>query len=1179
MGFGYLRKILLIALVFVFIASFSVSAAAERLIFDEEVFICFDEHGNENRDCRGNYSIEWDNEINSRIVFESYFVDDDGEVNLVNSRGSTYNVFREYDGINNPVHDPSHSVYIGKNLTSYMTNGTNMLEGYAKDLGRIVSYVGGRIKIYAYDQPANTPPRISGLPDFRYEKDSGPKHHIVDLRDYSYDAETCDNDLQFSIISQNTSAINCYIDDSYYVSCYNPEREGTSYIKVRVYDEEREYAEDTFSIRVNDISPPNTRPVIFGIPNEEIDLDSGPLYNLVDLRDYAYDLETPDSELEFEIISQNSSIIYCAVTNGYINCRAPRSEGTSTIRVRVYDEERAYDDDYFNITVSDNSNTGPEIEELPNQTINKDSGSQHEIFDLRDYAEDNETTENDLRFDVIEESNEEIIHCYIEDNYYLSCYAPEETGTSDVTIRVYDEEDAYDEDTFRITVNESPPENRAPDFYEIYYYEYIEENSDYSERLIDLWTEVYDAEDDDDELYFFVENQSDEDLIDCRIEDNRWFECYAPENNETGMNSVVVVARDTQGAEGATTVVVKVEEASYTTCGEIDLDSYRIELDESTTEYHTFTLSNDSSRDFDIESIYAYDNSSYFSLYEEYYPSYVDSYDSEDIEIKVRAYSVSSNKTSEGHLRVRGEFSNGDSCEEIFDFDVKVFDDDDNDEPGCSDIEIDIDDLHIDEDDSEEFTFYVKNNSDETFYIDSSYPKFDEDSRDFRITLTDDERTLSRGERGKFKMRINSDSVSENETEKVKVYLKGEFSGGNDCSNIYEYFDVTVRDEDDYDDPECGDVDIQVYDITVDEDETEYQKFYIKNNSDSTFHVESIYPSESSSYFSITKTSSPSQVYSGDKESFELKIKSNTVSSSKTGEVKVTLKGYFSGGPYCRSSGIKEYFDIKVRDEADDDPEPPVEGELKLRLSSPAITMKDVREKEISLRIENDSNDDFCVDLEAVPSSSYVTAELERDEVCVDEGESKTIFVKIKAEKAGDYTIKIKGSYENEEETAVIALKVEDETEGEPVVTILSYPAEIKIGEETRKEIEVVVENNSNLDLVDATIEFVNLPDGIKINYAHRKDVPANSTETIKAELENESAEAGDYGLFIKVSYTGGSLSKTSELTIEEVEESVSPPTGFLTLGSMASPITIALLFMIVVLLAVLVLVRYYNSK
>jgi hypothetical protein len=80
------------------------------------------------------------------------------------------------------------------------------------------------------------------------------------------------------------------------------------------------------------------------------------------------------------------------------------------------------------------------------------------LIDLWSYTTDADTVDEDLRFSIVGQTNEDLLVCSVEYNQYLGCNMPNGFGYSDVTVEVSDGEFS-DRDSFRITVRR---DNSAP---------------------------------------------------------------------------------------------------------------------------------------------------------------------------------------------------------------------------------------------------------------------------------------------------------------------------------------------------------------------------------------------------------------------------------------------------------------------------------------------------------------------------------------------------------------------------------------------------------------------------------------------------------------------------------------------------------------------------------------------
>jgi hypothetical protein len=676
----------------------------------------------------------------------------------------------------------------------------------------------------------------------------------------------------------------------------------------------------------------NTPPVLSTVGDRTLREDSPTGAVFVDLRGYAYDAETTDNDLVFRLDQSAQNIIDCYIKdNYYFTCAAPENAGYNDIMLFVYDSEGEFAYENVRVTVERMpvpANTPPVFSTVNDRTVKENAAAESIFVDLRGYAYDAETSDNDLVF-WLEQGSEEVIKCYIKDNYYFTCAAPESTGYNDIMLFVYDSEGEFAHENVRVTV-EPYTTNTAPSIANLPDVE-IEENAGYSSELIDLWRSSYTHDDKkaNDDLYYFIDEESNEDVVDCRITGNRWFECYAPER--TGV--------------------------SYVTIGVDDGDGHK---------------------DYDM-------------------------------------------------LRVE-----------------------------------------------------------------------------------------------------------------------------------------VVEESDDY--PYCSDISVNVRDFSLGEGETAYRTFSLENNSGSRFYINRLAVEETSSYLSVTKMNTPSVVNTDSEASFKLKITAKDTSSDKKVRVKVSAEGRFSSGRRCTAT---KYFYVSIGDEEE-------EEDIKLTLGSPAITMRDYLVRETAVRVKNNSGSRICVDLEAVPSSSYVSAELDKERLCVNDGKTGTAFLNVSAEKAGNYTVKVTADYSGGYETALLALKVEKPKEEKPGrMEIISYPQRIELPANEKTEIEVVVVNSTGRDVGLITVGFASLPDGVTYT-SERKVSKDGSIITIKAELENLSAEAGVYNVLVKAQYEGKSITRMTELEIPEDAIGITALTPLFLLGN---SVTTTLLFLVVVLLAAILILYYYNRK
>jgi len=89
---------------------------------------------------------------------------------------------------------------------------------------------------------------------------------------------------------------------------------------------------------------------------------------------------------------------------------------------------------------------------IPDQTVDEDSGFNNNLVDIWQYAFDPNTPDNQLTFSIIAQSNSGIVDCVLDSNRYIDCTTREDqNGYNDVTVRMTDGSDVVI-DIFRVNV-------------------------------------------------------------------------------------------------------------------------------------------------------------------------------------------------------------------------------------------------------------------------------------------------------------------------------------------------------------------------------------------------------------------------------------------------------------------------------------------------------------------------------------------------------------------------------------------------------------------------------------------------------------------------------------------------------------------------------------------------------
>lgn len=293
-------------------------------------------------------------------------------------------------------------------------------------------------------------PTISGLPDKTLAED-GSLNNTIDLWAYTYDPETPDSGLTFTIVGNTNSNCGVSIGSNRYISI-NPVANWNGYsdVTVRATDPGGLYGQDTFRITVTAVNDP---PVISALPDRTMNEDAT-WSNAIDLWAYASDVETGDSGLTFTITGNtNPSCGVTITSNRYININPVADwNGVSDVTVRVTDPQGAWDEDAFRITVNP-VNDPPVLSPLPFVMAYKNQPRDN-VINLWNYASDVETPDSGLTFTITANSNPSC-GVTIDSNQYIDVNpAANWTGSSMVTVRVTDPSGAWDEKTFEVVVGD-----------------------------------------------------------------------------------------------------------------------------------------------------------------------------------------------------------------------------------------------------------------------------------------------------------------------------------------------------------------------------------------------------------------------------------------------------------------------------------------------------------------------------------------------------------------------------------------------------------------------------------------------------------------------------------------------------------------------------------------------------
>src|SRR3989344_3636007 len=70
--------------------------------------------------------------------------------------------------------------------------------------------------------------------------------------------------------------------------------------------------------------------------------------------------------------------------------------------------------------------SSPQFSSLPDVEVEENSGDSSRLINLWNYTDDEEDSDSELDFRIQSQGNTPLISCFIEDERYLRCHAPDE---------------------------------------------------------------------------------------------------------------------------------------------------------------------------------------------------------------------------------------------------------------------------------------------------------------------------------------------------------------------------------------------------------------------------------------------------------------------------------------------------------------------------------------------------------------------------------------------------------------------------------------------------------------------------------------------------------------------------------------------------------------------------------
>ncbi len=570
-------------------------------------------------------------------------------------------------------------------------------------------------------------------------------------------------------------------------------------------------------------------------------------------------------------------------------------------------------------------------------------------------------------------------------------------------------------------------------------------------------------------------------------------------------------------------------------CDDIEIFSNSVAMNENETEFVTFNIKNNSNERFYIKGVSPVEYESFFGVFTNSNDSSIASDGLGQVRLKVNSSEVNSDRTGTATLKIKGEFASGKTCSYSDikkDFIVRVSDNSfDN---SCGNISISASNERIQENDSETFSFTVRNYSDSAFYIDD----FDvlDNSSYFNATESYNPSLIPKNSSREFDYKINSNSVSFNETGKIYIRISGHYSGGNYCSYSEireETVNITVENSY-FNEGECNDIYLNTKNLNLNENDYFSASFSVENNSNERFYIEGIDFDEFTSFAEFRNIDFPSYINNNSEKNVSFSVKTDNVSSDKTSTAYFKVKGKFENGETCSFSDTRKSFNLKVNNSD---------------YYNNNTGNEDEEEQETT-----DNCSDFSLE---VPSIKSVLGK-EKITLKINNPLSKTGTIKINGTNlsVSPYSINIPKNYsftktievellEGKENYLVYDVSLTECNVQSKTTKIISSEQAFEVTDFPSKKI-VSLDDSISFTLINnssSSKEFRVFMEDLGLLKANEKSIviPANSNRTISIEIKAENS--GKYNAVLVVESAGKRIEKAIELIVEEKEIKISAET------------------------------------
>lgn len=353
-------------------------------------------------------------------------------------------------------------------------------------------------------------------------------------------------------------------------------------------------------------------------------------------------------------------------------------------------------------------------------------------------------------------------------------------------------------------------------------------------------------------------------------------------------------------------------------CNDIDLTPTNVTFSENqNNRVITFTLTNDSSADFDIDDVRVSESDSRFDVEVSQFDDEVEEDDTAQIRLRYDTEDVQNDVDTSFTLSVRGEFSNGQDCSfSQLNFSIDVIIEDG--ENACTLIEIQSNDVTQDEDETQSHFITIRNDSDRDFELDD-LDVFD-DSTAFNADLkidfgdSDFEKIIPHNSSRDYELTIRTFRVDEVEVDSAFIELQGHFlgsgSGLNSCDNteISDEFEVEVLDTGAS--GLCAEIKIAPTRLRVESQNTIVQNITITNTGEQNYFIDEFEVRDNNYQVQFDATSLPDKVDADESEDVQISAQGFLYPENFDSNAFFYMKGHFTSGRACSIAGQRMPFNF-----------------------------------------------------------------------------------------------------------------------------------------------------------------------------------------------------------------------------------------------------------------------------